>query len=54
ALAAAIAGRWLAPGALIVWEENTPPALPEGCDQLDQRRYGDTLVTILRHEGPRT
>ncbi|MFO7921229.1 MAG: 16S rRNA (guanine(966)-N(2))-methyltransferase RsmD, partial [Nioella sp.] len=42
ALAAAIAGRWLAPGALIVWEENTPPALPEGCDQLDQRRYGDT------------
>jgi len=54
ALTAAIAGGWLAPGALVVWEETIPPTLPAGCTQLDQRRYGDTLVTILRHEGPRT
>lgn len=48
ALAAARAGGWLAPGALIVWEEGTAPLPPEGFETLDQRRYGDTLVTILR------
>lgn len=48
ALASCIAGGWLAPGALIVWEENLPPSLPAGLTQLDQRKYGDTLVTILR------
>ena len=51
ALTAAIAGGWIADGALIVWEENTAPTPPKGCDQLDQRRYGDTLITILRYEG---
>ncbi|RFU12644.1 16S rRNA (guanine(966)-N(2))-methyltransferase RsmD [Rhodobacteraceae bacterium W635] len=54
ALASALAGGWIAPGALIVWEDSTPPLPPPGLTQLDQRRYGDTLVTILRHEGPRT
>lgn len=39
---------WLAPEALVVWEENTPPTPPAGFDQLDQRKYGDTLVTILK------
>ncbi|MFC2966984.1 16S rRNA (guanine(966)-N(2))-methyltransferase RsmD [Acidimangrovimonas pyrenivorans] len=48
ALAAASVGGWLAPGALVVWEESTAPVVPEGFEQLDQRRYGDTLVTILR------
>lgn len=48
ALASAMAGGWLLPGALVVWEESTPPAPPAGLDLLDQRRYGDTLVTILR------
>jgi 16S rRNA (guanine966-N2)-methyltransferase len=48
ALAAARAGNWLAPGALVVWEEGTALAPPQGFDQLDQRRYGDTIVTILR------
>lgn len=47
ALAAAQAGGWLAPGALVVWEESVPPAPPEGFTQLDQRRYGDTLVTLM-------
>ncbi len=41
---------WLAPGALVVWEEGTPPPAPPGFTQLDQRRYGDTVVTLL--EGP--
>jgi len=51
ALAAAITGGWLADGALIVWEESHPPLPPAACDQLDQRRYGDTLITILRYQG---
>ena len=48
ALKAAMAGGWLAPQALIVWEENQSPTLPEGTTLEDQRKYGDTLVTIAR------
>lgn len=48
ALASCIAGGWLAPGALLVWEESNPPVIPEGFEELDQRRYGDTLITMLR------
>lgn len=48
ALASATAGGWLAPGAVVVWEEGAPPVPPEGFDLLDQRRYGDTVVTILK------
>ena len=48
ALAAAHAGGWIAPKALIVWEEKTPQLAPEGFDLLDCRKYGDTHVTFLR------
>lgn len=48
ALASALAGNWLAPGALVVWEEDTTPLPPPCLTQIDQRRYGDTLVTLLR------
>lgn len=48
ALRAAMAGGWLAPAALIVWEEGAAPTLPEGVTLEDQRKYGDTLVTIAR------
>ena len=48
ALASAIEGGWLAPGAVIVWEEGTPPHPPDGFTRLDQRKYGDTLVTLLK------
>ena len=48
ALASALAGGWIAPGALIVWEESTPPQPSTAVTQIDQRRYGDTLVTLLR------
>jgi len=48
ALAAALAGGWLASEALVVWEEGSALAPPPGFAQLDQRRYGDTFVTILR------
>jgi 16S rRNA (guanine966-N2)-methyltransferase len=48
ALASAIEGQWLAPGAVIVWEEGAPPVPPPGFTLLDQRRYGDTHVTLLK------
>jgi 16S rRNA (guanine966-N2)-methyltransferase len=47
-LGSAQAGGWLAPAALVVWEEGSAPQLPEGFALMDQRRYGDTLVTLLR------
>jgi 16S rRNA (guanine966-N2)-methyltransferase len=39
---------WIAPGAVIVWEESAAPKVPDGFDMADQRRYGDTVVTILK------
>ena len=48
ALASALAGNWLAPGAMVVWEEGAAPAPPPGFAPLDQRKYGDTIVTLLR------
>jgi len=47
ALASALAGGWLAPRATIVWEENSPQPAPPGFAPRDQRRYGDTWVTVL-------
>lgn len=48
ALASCATGGWLAPAAIVVWEEGTAPIPPSGFDLLDQRTYGDTVVTILR------
>lgn len=39
---------WIAPGALIVWEEAAPQPAPPGFELLDHRRYGSTHVTVLR------
>jgi len=47
ALAAALKNGWLAPGAMVVWEESVAPPPTAGLMQLDQRRYGETLVTLL-------
>ncbi len=47
ALSAAIAGGWLAPGALIVWEESAVIVPPQGCTLRDRRRYGDTQISLL-------
>ena len=47
ALASARAGGWLAPGATVVWEENTPQPAPEGFAVQDQRRYGEAWITLL-------
>ena len=48
ALASCRNGNWLAPGALVIWEEGSAPALLPGFARLDQRKYGDTVVTILK------
>lgn len=50
ALASCLEGGWIDPNATVVWEENTPITAPKGFLQLDQRRYGDTWVTILKSE----
>jgi len=47
ALEAARVGGWIAPGALIVWEESAPMPVPAGLTLADRRRYGDTHVTVL-------
>ena len=47
ALTAARAGGWLLPEAMVVWEEGAAPPVPEGFALADQRKYGDTIVTLL-------
>jgi len=48
ALASCVEGGWMTPGAMVVWEEGAAPVIPQGFEMLDQRRYGDTLVTMLQ------
>jgi 16S rRNA (guanine966-N2)-methyltransferase len=48
ALTSALKGNWLAAGAVLVWEESSFPVVPAGLEQVDQRKYGDTLVTLLK------
>ena len=38
---------WIAPDAVIVWEENTQQIPPPGFTLRDARRYGDTWITFL-------
>lgn len=48
AIAAALAGGWLAPGALLAWEEGVGQRPPAGLTLLDSRRYGGTMIAILQ------
>ncbi len=47
ALNAAIEGGWIAPGAMIVWEENTSVTPPSVLSLQDERRYGDTMIRLF-------
>ncbi len=47
ALTSCLAGGWIADGAIIIWEENSPVTAPAGFEILDQRKYGDTVISIL-------
>ena len=49
AVTAARDGGWLAPGAIIVWEESAPIEAPAGFAPLDKRNYGDTWITLLEY-----
>ena len=51
ALASALAGGWLAPGALVVVEEAAKPGFTtsEGFDELERRNYDDSALIVLRH-----
>jgi 16S rRNA (guanine966-N2)-methyltransferase len=48
ALASCLADEWIAPGAMVVWEDSKAPIIPEPLEQIDQRKYGDTIVTLAR------
>ncbi len=39
---------WLASGATVVWEEDAAPIVPAPFETLDQRKYGNTTITLLR------
>ncbi len=47
ALASARDGGWIAPGALIVWEESAEIVPPAGFTPGEIRRYGDTRIAFL-------
>ena len=49
ALGAARAGGWLAPDALLVWEDAAPQTPPQGFTLEDQRKYGIAHLSLLRH-----
>jgi 16S rRNA (guanine966-N2)-methyltransferase len=51
ALAAAKAAGWIAPEALIVWEDSRAQIAPPGFVSIDQRRYGSTWVNFMRAAG---
>ena len=48
ALTSAQSGGWIAPNALIVWEEALSPEIPSGMSLIDTRRYGGTVISILQ------
>ncbi len=52
AVAAALAGGWIAPGGLVVWEESVNPLPPPGLTLIDSRRYGETMIAIFRSSVP--
>lgn len=51
ALTAALKGGWIAPGALVVWEEGGDVMPPAGLTPLETRRFGDTRITVLKAAG---
>lgn len=50
ALTSACAGGWIAPGAVVVWEEAAPITPPEGFTLADQRKHGASILTTLIYD----
>ena len=46
-LTSAKQGNWIKDGTIIVWEESSQQIAPVGLQIIDQRRYGETWITIL-------
>lgn len=51
ALVGAMEKGWLAPDALVVWEESGVVDIPDGLNLLDERQYGDTAIRFLSRSG---
>ena len=52
ALERAAKGGWIEENAMIVWEDSTAKTPPsEAYEVLDQRRYGDSYITLLSYLG---
>lgn len=49
ALAAVAKHGWLAPGAILIWEEAVPQTPPMGFTLLDLRRYGAARIHLLEY-----
>lgn len=48
ALTRALANGWLAPDALVVWEDAAEANTPDDMEKLDARRFGQTWLTFFR------
>lgn len=48
ALTSALNGGWIAPSALIIWEENSPQLPPAGYFLREHRKFGDTHITFAQ------
>ena len=48
ALDTAIRGQWIAPNALVVFEDDRAQSAPPGFTLLDQRRFGGTYVSFMK------
>lgn len=45
--ALAVVRDWMAPGALVVWEEEAPMVAPDGFTPVDQRKFGTSHITLI-------
>lgn len=48
ALRKALRNNWIAPGALVIWEEKATQVAPRGFTALDFRKFGNTTITIMQ------
>lgn len=48
AVISALEGGWIAPDAMIIWEEARPPDIPAPLVLIDQRKYGDSIVSLAK------